>query len=950
MSEQVYLKFGYDGDYFEIELDKNCLIHTELIDKMPVERKKWDEILIKNKPYKYRTEPTDANRLYTAMMQLKPTDYIFIKHVGNDEDVTEGYFGIIDCEIDNTEKKNIKVTPTILDQYTDLLEHRDTKVNVFGLSNLVKNGEFRFSNNGNPLNWEWEEGEIYLEPTVSYLLETSCALLKTKGYIKHNTISDDRFDGVLLKQAISLYGYTNFSAVQNYTVMYQEELPFRANNKIYLNFFYQLMERWNPKLSKNYIYMRISATDNDGSNLAYAQDDGKWFTTPTFLPPYLIVKSVKLPLPFDDINGFEYYSKILESLPFDGKLTITFYSVVVSGDAELDLTSVSDTENAYPVYENGGWVYYESDLILSKIRLESSPFEYKTIDVSLNSDRLVVKGTSQIYDENGYELAADFSAYLPKKEVDIIEESGTVLGYYFDDADNSPLIGRMGDDVMGFKGKGQSGNIYGLSDYIDIFNNANSDFYQGELCEVQIFQLERWDWIGLKRVQILRAEFKFAREEVYSTDVYTQEDEDLGLIPAGSSVGDPKPPALDENWFLKGNTNDNKAWLWVRKPFNNTISNWQITDEGGGYWHSQKYTAKRTARNVYPINEDSRVLTNTVYLKDIIKKVYNETHPSLADKELYSTFLFNDYPSDEKTAMLLDNLPILVEEPNTNYYTRNYNYLRDIACLHTYDLRTTKNVDDADAELFLTFKEMMDDLMIIFPYLYYFVDTDGNLHIEHLSYEDHTNELISITDYEKRYQTWKYNKNEMFAIIDYNCTNAGFVDFTLAKMEFDKIVSNRRSFDIRQSVVTKYFTSDIQYCFENPDNISNGLILVNYIDQEGNEKIRNGIGDISGTEMPNGNISIANMLRNFGTFEGTWKRGAINDREYRFKHTKWTMEGLDQIQLSGIQKNKYMLSDIGIGLIRSKTYDYRKGLTIVDLTYRYDETIIVVEENNFIKL
>ena len=138
MSEQVYLKFGYDGDYFEIELDKNCLIHTELIDKMPVERKKWDEILIKNKPYKYRTEPTDANRLYTAMMQLKPTDYIFIKHVGNDEDVTEGYFGIIDCEIDNTEKKNIKVTPTILDQYTDLLEHRDTKVNVFGLSNLVK--------------------------------------------------------------------------------------------------------------------------------------------------------------------------------------------------------------------------------------------------------------------------------------------------------------------------------------------------------------------------------------------------------------------------------------------------------------------------------------------------------------------------------------------------------------------------------------------------------------------------------------------------------------------------------------------------------------------------------------------------------------------------------------------------------------------------------------------
>ena len=40
----------------------------------------------------------------------------------------------------------------------------------------------------------------------------------------------------------------------------------------------------------------------------------------------------------------------------------------------------------------------------------------------------------------------------------------------------------------------------------------------------------------------MRATVYFAREESYSTAVYTSEDEELELIPDGKEVGDPKPP------------------------------------------------------------------------------------------------------------------------------------------------------------------------------------------------------------------------------------------------------------------------------------------------------------------------------------------------------------------------------------------------------------------------
>src|SRR5574344_917233 len=165
MSERVYIKFGDDGEYFEVEVVKIDPITTELLDDMPVERKKWGDVLIKNRPYEYRQNQVLKNRLFSEMLLKEPSDYIYIKHVGNGTDVTEGYFGVIDCEFDGTDKKLVIIKPEILDQYTDLLEYQNTKVDVFKNQNIIKDGLFIALDEGVPIHWSWDTGSLRYTPS-----------------------------------------------------------------------------------------------------------------------------------------------------------------------------------------------------------------------------------------------------------------------------------------------------------------------------------------------------------------------------------------------------------------------------------------------------------------------------------------------------------------------------------------------------------------------------------------------------------------------------------------------------------------------------------------------------------------------------------------------------------------------------------------------------------------
>lgn len=938
MNEKLYLKFGKTGEYFEIEAESFEPITAEPIDENnPVLRKKWGEVIIKNKPYQYRTNAVSANNLYSDIMGLAPTTYIFIKHVGNDTDVTEGYFGITDCEIDSTTKHNIKITPEILDQYTPLIEYWDTKVNPYANMNLVKNPNFDRWIDDLPSDWEYTDIEGFIPPERLFLLEKNAVKLKARGIYRPVETGWDftTFEGFHVKRE------------DVRCQIYQATRNAKAGRQIKISFDYHLMRLYNPKNVPSFLSYRISYLDEYGIRI-FAEPDGSWPQGSVYLPlNYIPIDDNAYPYPYDDINSYKKHQIILDPLSEDVELKIELsHSVPFSANYDSEVASMYLPELL---------LYYESDLILTNIKIESSNVTYKSIDISLSTDDFVEKRTSEIYDERDYTFPDIFTAKISKTDVENYEEGGrNILWFYFDQETNEPKLDLMDSTDFGFWGHGGSGIDWTPKKLQQIFDESNiSGFFRGELCKVELFELRRWEWNGVKRYQRMRGRFWFAREEKVSDERWTQIDFDNGLITDTSQIGTYKPPEQDVGWVSTYEDEKLGGMLWVRKPYNDEVGEWQITDYEGGVRGSEEYVNRIIAEKIYPQGENSIIVTTAVELKDIVRNVYNGTNEELSDKEVYSTFLWNDLPSDTLTTRLLAKNPLLAQYNDINYYTNEENQLKNIVALHTYDLKTEKSNNDSDSLFEISFKDMIDDFAIIFPHLYFFVDEDKNLHLEHLSYEDYTQGISDIRGDSINCQIWKYNKNIMFAITDYSMINAGYRDFDFTSLSFDKIVSNRRRIDLRESLATKNITTDIRYCIENPNDIDNGLILLNYepstVEGE-NVRVKRDKGIISGNVIVNGYISLANMLEKFGNFEGVWKEGQINNKNRRFKHTKWIKDGLETIEISGINQSRYFYNELGIGKPRTVTYDYRQGITKLELRYRELEKVIIVADNNLLKL
>ena len=109
-----------EENYFEVELYGEMAFDTVSVDEMPIYRKQWHEVIIKNKPYQYKLDPSNKNKLYDLIIDNPPTTEFRIKFVYKDVTVY-GYFGKVDCKVDEDENI-IKVKPAIIDQYIDFIE------------------------------------------------------------------------------------------------------------------------------------------------------------------------------------------------------------------------------------------------------------------------------------------------------------------------------------------------------------------------------------------------------------------------------------------------------------------------------------------------------------------------------------------------------------------------------------------------------------------------------------------------------------------------------------------------------------------------------------------------------------------------------------------------------------------------------------------------------------
>ena len=349
------------------------------------------------------------------------------------------------------------------------------------------------------------------------------------------------------------------------------------------------------------------------------------------------------------------------------------------------------------------------------------------------------------------------------------------------------------------------------------------EFDKGEIFpskgDYELSELTVWDGGiiysgGLK--EQLYCTTKFSREEFRKIDVVSESD------PSGYE------PPQGEGWHLRSKVKvgGQNGHLWTRKPFNGAFSdNWSLQDEEentDGQSDHFEWWRKRTTRINYDKNISTGDCTTTITSRGFLEYALRNTSSVFEGKNVYSTFFFNDFE---------DELPILEDRigQGYNYVTLAKNYLNNTSFILTRDLIPDIDLSDKSTFPDISLKEIIEDFNNLFAgNLYCFLDDDFNLRIEHVKYIDLTKTVTDLRGREELSETlvWKYDKSLMFNKVELRQVNAKGRDFTENLIVFDKIVSNKRTKDIKQEFETSIFSTDIRYAIENSGDLEDGVFFL----------------------------------------------------------------------------------------------------------------------------
>jgi hypothetical protein len=863
-----------DGNgYFNVEVQDEIILGEEMIDGMEVYRKTWEEVTIKNKPYDYNISAVNGNKLYDLILDSDPDTTFNLKFTCGSDEIL-GYFGQVDCKI-NEDKSIITVKPTIIDQYTDFLENYDKEIDIFGLANLVENGDFEVWTAGEPDGWS----SLYAVSEKAKVLDRTCIKLNNREYYDPDT-------HILMYDADTV-----FQTINN----------IKSGSSIRISFKTAYIG-WALATRRN---LEFSVSLDCGTNKYQLSQDGTWInSTSTILIKY---RENATAIPLENIEQFNYKEYLPQNIPEDGNIILSFYSM------------------PWPVVA----------IYLTDVELYASIIPFKNIKVNVLDNKIVSKKQYEILNTKGYNYPYLFWANPRDSEV-----------YPLYDYFNSN--GTPNRDLLSNKNHGthDERDVFYPTIIDDFKDSLTSKFYKGEMMELTMYKGGRWRnrfWLSWRRN--IKSIATFAREEYYKTDeYYTAQDELDGL----GNEGDLKPPDGGGWEPLDIDPTRGNKRLWVRTPFNGAFTNdWTrdgSIDTSKGKIFDWDWIEKLTSRINYPINENSQSLSTGVNFRDICRKVFRGTHSSLVNKEVYSAFFWNDSPY----------LAQLIKTDGINYVTGQTNLLNDIYVIHSTDLKPDVELNSDDNKLELSFKDFFDDLNIMFNNsLIWFVDANKNLHIEHKKFIDKIENFVNILDsdyeYINDYSSYEFDKDKIYATTEIEGVNSGYIDFLKSKIEFEKIVSNKRGKDLVKEIKMNHFSTDILYAIENPANLKNGMILCVTHEIDGETIVRYGTGQKSGQSVLNGDLALSTVLSTYGNYEGVWRNGKINDKDIQFKYTLKIKKGED-IKLKGIVPNNFLLTSLGIATATQKKYDYGNEITTFTPVYRHYDFFIVVSENNLVDI
>lgn len=872
MSIFTYIDLG-DG-YFEVSPFSIDEFQKQRVSGEMFIRYGFPEITFRNEPYEYRQNLEDRYRLYDLIVYKKYNEEIKIKlrwQYGIDWIEIEGVFYSNMCKPqDDDEHKTFKITPVVLDQYTYAIANWDNEIDILtgGNKNKCVNGDFSsWLDNYTPIGWNIP---ISIPSTIPELYRK---FDKTYAKLADTDLFGESVAGYISPQWIPINKDSSVQIVFDYEVIHYEE---------------NTLEHQFNKARKISVQL---ATSLNGTY--YLGEDGSWGQTPNDIN---YIPNGKKVVQIEYFLAMQRYSIITDQVPFEGILTIFFYS----GD-------YNSTPN------------HTTYLILGDVKVYANTMIFEDITINITAAGLsgsVLHGT-----DNPLSAVALESDY-------IAGQVGThpLYGYFVSAA---PNLERLADVGLGLRDPLQYNAL--LTDILTVLStDPNHALYKSEISQLTVYEGPEFLLLGGNRRGIIGT-CSVTREVSYTQDV------DDNPVP---------PPG--EGWFDTSIVDVSRGRKWLRTPYNGEYNEWEhygITDPitgttpESGSFGGRDYHTKLQSRKTYPFANGSKTFNNGIDFKSLIRTLFTSLHPVYADKEVFSNFFWNN---DEP------NMPSIFY--GLNYVTRQPNFLNNLTCLPTRSLKTSITDNSSDTELKLSFRGVMDDLKSYLKIydlggLYWWIDEGYNLHIEHAKYMDLTVLSYNITDYtNKPMKDWGCNSELIYSNISFDQINSGYKDFKLNTISFDTM-KLKIAADNKRENKTKIFTTDLKYCIENPNGLANGLVLVNH-DGLGVAKYAqsspiyriSSVGG-AGSGLPplelNGNLSLANILYLFGRYEGVWIEGYINDSQVLFENIIRMIDG-DEILAKAIVDGQFFGTPIDPegGFATNITHNFNDQTTKLKLSYR----------------
>jgi hypothetical protein len=870
---KVYLDYTVPADGLVWNDDTNAnwvqvFPKVSPLKKAPFEKERftrydWGEIEFKNEP-KYTGDASEVYDLISncAVDQEIRIKVIFPSDLINPDTTTtvRGYFGHNDCKFDD-DKKILTVKPSILDQYTDVIENWETKVDIIP-EQTTKRASWKLPSDYSSL-YPSGINESHSMP----LGRVSTDMTEAKDVPGAYVVSDP-LDPIADVPKIIDYCVTNYTTSMSLSVLADATLSVDETVKFYLDIY----DNTNTLIQSNLL-----------DEVTYGEATGTSISTSYSLSPSLQQGySIYIYTILSDETGTDTIDYI------DLNFSVTFVNILATTHT-VDVKMQDSDLKTITIWSD--WLHGATE------KFKKSDFESDFTDLTdyFNSNGSPKDDPAKGVNPNQY---APYSVNVSEINNRKIEELGS--------------------------------EVITINDQYIADIESSLDEYGFELSDITLYLCKSnriWPFAQKYRT---RATIKFSRFEQKVTD---------GESPVGSG------------WDDSGYVDNNNKRLFTKKPFDGTDYGWTRgsidTTPGtvGGRDYIQKINSTKLSN--YP-DGDTSLQVQGMDFKVVTQSVYNGTFETLTNRSINSAFFWNDSDS------------VVTVDSGINYITNEENHLNNISAVHTYQFKNEDD-DSEDSILRISFKDLISDIKKLFNFqVFWWIDTSDVLHIEHIKYIDLPDArqimdlTISATDntpYLKNQRllseisNYNYEKSEMYSLVEFKIVNSGYTDFTENKIVFDKIVSNKRNKDIKDTITTQVLSTDLKYAVHSPGDLENGIVLINH---DGNYNSVSANSPISNRDIENGNLALSNILLTY-KYEGTYLDGKINGSNVSFDITTRTKKGRE-FTIKGIYDYDYFKNILGVGFIQSLTHDLENESTKITLSYRFgsgvesDQFLLMISE------